>query len=111
MTEVWDATAQKERAFLRGCSVELTFGEELLMEHALSHNSPREEVPVELDGLHRYFSPTPRMQRDRNMLKGKAGENPFFIAPSSLEGSAEAQHVCDVQFLLAHQSQRDMDVV
>lgn len=49
------------------------------------------------------------MQRDGNTLEGRAGESPFFLAPS-LEGFAEAQRVCDVQFLRSHQSQRDTDV-
>lgn len=50
---MWDVTVQKESAFLQGWSGEFTFGEELLMEHALSHHSLREGVPGELDGLHR----------------------------------------------------------
>lgn len=81
------------------------------MKHALSHHSLREGVPGELDGLHRYFLPTPRMHRDGNTLEAKAGENRFFVASSSLEGPAETQRVCDVSFLSSHQSQRDTDVV
>lgn len=42
VTEIWDVTVQKESAFLQDWSVEFTFGEELLMEHALSPHSHRE---------------------------------------------------------------------
>lgn len=86
MTEVWDVIVQKKSAFLQGWSVEFTFGEELLMEHALPHHSQkgctcRTGWPTQV------LPPTRRMQSRKHAPQGKAGEGRSFIAPSFSEGS------------------------
>lgn len=91
MTEIWDVTVQEESAFLQGWSVEFTFGEELLMEHALCHHSHREGVCTWRTGWPtQVLSPTPRMQM------GTCWRVKLVRTVSFLEGHAEAQHVCDV---------------